>query len=1322
MWRKNMNKKDFIESLYDKRSNYNDNDQAELAANLLDTVSSDIYSESQRFIFELIQNADDAALTDSNEVHFDFHSHSLIVSHKGKSFDEADIYGITNAGKGTKGSDATKTGYKGIGFKSVFGKSNRVTILSDGYCFRFDRDFIRQSFDGIKMPWQIIPIWTDIIDLRNHIDGNGLKDKFNVSTIIELENSLSLKTELNELLSNGKILLFLRKITKISISINGDLDYTIEKQIHKTEENFIEVKLIKNNKEISSWIVTTFDKIPIDYETQIALKQDDKTPDKLKEAKFTEISFAAKIENGKLKEITGEESLIFTYLPTKVQDIKFPFLLNGSFLTNASREGIHEDRVWNQWLFQLIGEKIFDWFESLSQSKYKYQILHLLPNKFNNIYNDLKISFDKSFDTYGRYKCFIPNKSSQLKKAPEILIDKTGLSEQDFIPTDAIIEYINRETRKTYSVSSFVHQKLELKHKLNSLGAYTFDLENLEDFFIDEIFKTNHQPSQNFSLIKYFFDKANNSSNKEFNEKLKTIPFIYAKGKKLKSPQTVCFPSISFETESGESVSVIHREVYPKIESEPNIKSWLELLGVKEPSDIAYIENELIGNIETCITTTNYKQVTRYLLNQHKKGLLSEWHYRQLQNLKIFTTNKELVTAKQCYLSDIYEPALKIEKLNPNGYYVSNSYKEPKDLSSEWKTFFIKIKVGDNLSLINEIDGRYNGIPMSYRNFAVNKASQTNGYPHLISHGNILIVSKFTFSEYLNDFHFSILFWDNIFLSINPRIIPSNASMPWGFYGSREYFENYPQWSFKNEKIFPTKKRTCELASNVFINTKDIVEIAGKYLPILACNIIPDDDWLGYIPFKQNLEMEDYLTIIEAIGIDTEKDEELKNINKKRLGLIYNKLSALIPNLSAKKKSIISAWAECHKLLCDNECFENANELKWVNIESFTNTSEHLKLIFIPENCETNTNKFEDLLDLFGVQIIDSFIPDIKNKEPNANLKIQLQVVLPFFTAILERKHYLDYSVEFKRLSTIIDNTEFYNASEIVLSFKNQDEIILGPSLHAYLDDSELSFKGKWTSPITLYALIPELLKLFKLSGLSDELMLLIQLDENEIKQWLVEQGYELTYIQEKPEYTTAIEKVKSYTTEEDIEQSFDLVDNSDEKSRISISQDAKETIFETLKRKGFNVTDTLDINYTIVKGITNPSGLPVKIVVKSGKAGKLYFNPSEWLALTEDDTQLFVVSRGNIVRNITLNDLSAINDTFHMRFNTQAFAVNTNLKAFANFFRYLPYTHFIFDTPESTTDYLQQFGLSERNRSYEQLSDKDKQLYYSKDEDKTLH
>ena len=143
-----MNKKDIIEELFRKRSEYKNPDQAEMTSNLLDTVSSDIYSESQRFVFELIQNADDAAQTDDNEVHFDFYKDSLIISHNGQPFSKEDINALTRSGLSTKKADTTKIGYKGIGFKSVFGKSERVTIFSDGFQFRFDKSNSNQSFLG----------------------------------------------------------------------------------------------------------------------------------------------------------------------------------------------------------------------------------------------------------------------------------------------------------------------------------------------------------------------------------------------------------------------------------------------------------------------------------------------------------------------------------------------------------------------------------------------------------------------------------------------------------------------------------------------------------------------------------------------------------------------------------------------------------------------------------------------------------------------------------------------------------------------------------------------------------------------------------------------------------------------------------------------------------------------------------------------------------------------------------------------------------------------------------------------------------------------
>jgi hypothetical protein len=180
--------------------------------------------------------------------------------------------------------------------------------------------------------------------------------------------------------------------------------------------------------------------------------------------------------------------------------------------------------------------------------------------------------------------------------------------------------------------------------------------------------------------------------------------------------------------------------------------------------------------------------------------------------------------------------------------------------------------------------------------------------------------------------------------------------------------------------------------------------------------------------------------------------------------------------------------------------------------------------------------------------------------------------------------------------------------------------------------------------------------------------------------------------------------------SEDDIVISPTLIDNSSEKSRISIGIDAKEIILQELKDKNFKVSENLQINYTIVDDVINPDGNPVKLVIKSAKAGKIYFNPNEWLALTEPNSQLFVVTRGNVVRNVTLSDIESLNDTFHMRLNTQSFAM-TNLKVFAKFFQYLPYTHFIFETPESTTDYLLQFGLSERNPSSNELSADDKDL-----------
>lgn len=1316
-----MTEKAIIEKLFNERSDYKYTEQAEMQAESLDKLSSDIYSESQRFVFELIQNADDAALKGTNEVHFDFYPNCLVVSHNGEPFSETDIKAITSI-KSTKKSDPTKTGYKGIGFKSVFGKSERVSIFSGQYKFRFDKLHTQNKFSGTKMPWQVIPVWTEINDLPQEIQNNVQSKNYNVSTIIEIKKTETLQDDLNELLKNAQILLFLRRISKISVSKIGKSDYYIERKSISNENAFSEVTLLKNEKEISSWLVKSFTNIPITAETKSELNQDEKTPEKLKDAVNTEISFAAKIEDGKIKSLKKEESLIFTYLPTSVADFGFPFLVNGSFLTTASRQAIHSDRIWNQWLFKLVAEKILEWLELLAaNNKYRLQILHLLPHKFNNSSNELHISFDKTFESKAKEAVFIPTiENYKLKKPSEVIVDNTGLSEIDFIPNETLVDFINQKENTKFKKNSFVNSQLQKVERLKSLGTKYFEPDNLEEFFLSETFKSSHETEENFKLINYFYQIDKSDETKQWHEKLKTIPFIYGKRKILRAPSQICFPYKSEEVaEDGKKPTTIHPDVIPSIESNLEIKEWLRILGVKEPNDIAYLENEIIPNLETVIEKNNYKEITRYIFDLHKKNELTHQHYQDLNALKLFCKDNSFHNASECFLSDFYTPILRLEKIYQDCNYVDESYKESFDETTEWKLFLIKIGVSETISVKRleritssqattnfHCDRRYfseHSTPAGYSNFSIHAYS----------------ITKISFIEKAVDYKFSKLFWEVLLSSeIEFYQLRQESRGFWGFggmsgstHGNR--LPSYTEWLLKKLPIIPTTTKTCLLPENVFINSKENFKIAGNYLPVFNYDLPLSNEWKELLPFIQKLSLDNYLTVLEKIALQTEEDEELKLATPKRIDLIYEKLTSELSDYNEADEEKIKEWATSNKLLSDTGKFENANELKWVKISGFSSSSERLKLIFIPDNAETDSENFNRLLSFFGVQIIDKFIPKIKDAEPNASLKFQLQIILPYLAALIEKRQYKNSSTEYDRLSKIIDESEFYNATEINLSFRNQGVLEEGSNLNAHLVENQLYFKGKWISPLTLYSLVPELSTLLQVTGLNEELKLLLQLDENEIKEWLIEQGLDLTNIQSKPEFTKAIEKIKEYTTEEGIEQSYDLVDNSDERSRISLSQEAKEKVFEMLKQKGFKFPNDLDINYTIVKGIKNPNGSPIKVIVKSGKAGKIYFNPSEWLALTEANTQLFVVTRGNIVRNVTLADLEKVNDTFHMRFNTQAFAVNINLKAFANFFRYLKYTHFIFDTPESTTDYLQEFGLNQRNPTASDLSADDKNLLH---------
>ena len=94
-----------------------------------------LYSERTHFIFELIQNAEDAGAT---ELAFELFADRLELRHDGRPFTEADVRALCGVGQSGKSGDLTAIGKFGIGFKSVYAYTRTPHIYSGDEHFRIE--------------------------------------------------------------------------------------------------------------------------------------------------------------------------------------------------------------------------------------------------------------------------------------------------------------------------------------------------------------------------------------------------------------------------------------------------------------------------------------------------------------------------------------------------------------------------------------------------------------------------------------------------------------------------------------------------------------------------------------------------------------------------------------------------------------------------------------------------------------------------------------------------------------------------------------------------------------------------------------------------------------------------------------------------------------------------------------------------------------------------------------------------------------------------------------------------------------------------------
>jgi len=274
------------------------------------TLAEQLYSNPTHFIFELLQNAEDAKAT---TITFTLYANRLEVRHNGKAFDESDVRSICSINESTKTDDMTKIGKFGLGFKSVFAHTQSPEIHSQDVHFRI-KDYVH-------------PIACEPRDVK--------QDTLIVLPFDHAENTPEKSyDQIHKRLAdlNTQTLLFLSHIDEIHWQIDGEnLSGHYLRETRKTEIDHARyVDIISDEDTLERWLL--FDR-PLIFEGYTL---------------NTEIAFSMD-EEGRIKPVRNAKLVVF--FPTELET-RFGFLMQGAYRTTTAREGIREDHPLNQRLIR----------------------------------------------------------------------------------------------------------------------------------------------------------------------------------------------------------------------------------------------------------------------------------------------------------------------------------------------------------------------------------------------------------------------------------------------------------------------------------------------------------------------------------------------------------------------------------------------------------------------------------------------------------------------------------------------------------------------------------------------------------------------------------------------------------------------------------------------------------------------------------------------------------------------------------------------------------------------------------------------------------
>lgn len=362
------------------------------------------YDDRTHFIFEVVQNAEDALKkrgewSGKRSVAFSLSDAALTISHYGKPFDEADVRGVCGIGASTK--EWTDIGRFGIGFKSVYALTESPEIHSGEEGFAIDKYVLPKAIKKI-----------------------GLAPE---ETLIRLPFGENKGTDKDAVLKGlqrigPRTLLFLREIEEIAWSVDGEPAGNYRRLSAESLLDFArKVQIVgPNNAETEvtgEWLV---------FSREVFHEEES--------AGYVEIAFeldsgSENRQNPRVKKLYDSPLVVF--FPTVIST-GLGFLVQGPYRTTPSRDNIPLAEPWNCHLVDETAALLADALKGLRKlGLLDVAALRSLPllesARFDPLFRAVKESLLKEAMLPGHRRKYIAGQNAKLagsRELRELITDK----------------------------------------------------------------------------------------------------------------------------------------------------------------------------------------------------------------------------------------------------------------------------------------------------------------------------------------------------------------------------------------------------------------------------------------------------------------------------------------------------------------------------------------------------------------------------------------------------------------------------------------------------------------------------------------------------------------------------------------------------------------------------------------------------------------------------------------------------------------------------------------------------------------------------------